>query len=678
VGVYSFNHCSALTAIDVNGSNMNYASVNGTLYNKAMTALVQFPSGKAGSFIIPNGVTQIGNSAFSYSHLLTSVIIPGSVTSMGWNAFSSCDHLTSVTMSAGVLSIGYSAFSYCANLTSVTIPAGVTSIGNFGFYYCASLTSIAIPASVTSIGDNAFYGCSALAAIDVNPGNPIYASQNGVLFNKTLTALIQCPGGKAGSFTIPNGVTEIAKGAFSRCHLLVSVTVPGTISILGDQLFQYCTALSSVTLPSGLKAIGNSTFYGCSNLSSINIPAGVEYIGSNAFANCYALSYLSIPGAVKTIETSAFYDCTSLTGIDVSSSNTNYASFQGVLYNKAITTLIQYPIGRAGEFTVPSNVATIAESAFADSPGLTSVTVPDSVLRIEASAFAYCHSLKSINVVNGNPNYASVDGVLYDKGVNSLIQFPSGRLGAFVIPSSVTKIGDSSFYWCNLTRLEVPTSVSAIGNWSFGNCRLMTEIRFDGNAPDLGDHWLYAFNTSLKIYYASGASGFTSPTWFGAQTVVMYPVTGRVVDSDGKGLANIIIALENGVSVKTAANGDFVILVAAGQHTLTVSGAGIDRHTVEVILSDSGLSLGNISTVRSGDTMIPLLIAILAIAMVLVVVFVLLIRRNKSRRENVHSATVPSPSAPAVGTTTQPKNCPYCGTERTDAPFCGNCGKKLG
>ena len=106
---------------------------------------------------IPEGVTSIGNNAFSGYASLTRITIPEGVTSIGNGAFSGCTNLTSITIPEGITSIGNSAFYRCANLTSITIPEGVTSIGDYAFYGCESLTSITMPTSVVSIGDAAFF-----------------------------------------------------------------------------------------------------------------------------------------------------------------------------------------------------------------------------------------------------------------------------------------------------------------------------------------------------------------------------------------------------------------------------------------------------------------------------------------------------------------------------------------
>jgi hypothetical protein len=105
-----------------------------------------------------------------------------------------------------VTSIGLIAFYACTSLSSVTIPNSVTSIGSGAFRGCTRLASVMIPKSITNIAENAFGGCTSLTAIPVDALNPIYRSIDGVLFNKSETTIIQCPGGKAGTYTIPNSV----------------------------------------------------------------------------------------------------------------------------------------------------------------------------------------------------------------------------------------------------------------------------------------------------------------------------------------------------------------------------------------------------------------------------------------------------------------------------------------
>ena len=118
--------------------------------------------------VIENGVTSIGDDAFSDCARLWDITIPNSVTSIGNSAFQDCRSLTSITIPNSVTSIGDSAFGHCENLTSITIPNSVTSIGDLAFLECKFLTSITIPNSVTSIGDSAFEDCTSLTSIIID------------------------------------------------------------------------------------------------------------------------------------------------------------------------------------------------------------------------------------------------------------------------------------------------------------------------------------------------------------------------------------------------------------------------------------------------------------------------------------------------------------------------------
>ncbi len=246
------------------------------------------------SVTIGNGVTSIGDSAFAYCTSLTSVTIGNSVTSIGVYAFSSCTNLTRVTIPNSVTSIGYGAFAYCTSLSAITvdalnsvyssvdgvlfnksqtlliqyprgkvgsytIPNSVTSIGGAAFVYCASLTSVTIGNGVTSIGVNAFAGCTSLTAITVDALNSAYSSVDGVLFNKSQTLLIQYPGGKAGSYTIPNSVTSIGYYAFDFCTSLTGVYFQGNAPSADSAVFSSANNATVYYLPG---TTGWGTAYG--------------------------------------------------------------------------------------------------------------------------------------------------------------------------------------------------------------------------------------------------------------------------------------------------------------------------------------------------------------------------------------------------------------------------------
>jgi hypothetical protein len=155
IGENAFADCRYLTSITVQATNSSYSSVDGVLYDKSATTLIQAPGALNAGFTIPSGVTSIGAGAFSQSRL-TSVTIPGSVTTIGASAFDSCVWLTNVTILNGVSTIGAGAFNRCLDLSSVAIPVSVSKIGAYAFSEC-NMASITFPGNVASIGDYAFY-----------------------------------------------------------------------------------------------------------------------------------------------------------------------------------------------------------------------------------------------------------------------------------------------------------------------------------------------------------------------------------------------------------------------------------------------------------------------------------------------------------------------------------------
>jgi hypothetical protein len=256
--------------------------------------------GPGGAVTIPstiNGlpVTSIGEFAFFNGTNLTSVNIPNGVTNIGDEAFEQCTSLTTITIPDGVTSIGIGAFLYCTSLTSVTIPNGVTSIGDVAFG-CSSLTNVTIPNSVTSIGYEAFGWCVGLTAIMVDTNNLAYSSVAGVLFNKTQSTLIQCPGGKTGAYTIPNGVTSIGDLAFYLCTSLTNVTIPNSVTSIGNHAFWECTSLTTITIPSGVTSIGNYTFCDCTNLTGVYFQGNAPSLGSDVFNYDNKATVYYLPG----------------------------------------------------------------------------------------------------------------------------------------------------------------------------------------------------------------------------------------------------------------------------------------------------------------------------------------------------------------------------------------------
>jgi hypothetical protein len=204
------------------------------------------------------------------------VIIIEGITYIGQDAFTSCTKLESVEIPESVTAIGVNAFLWCYALRSVTLPPKLESIGFAAFFCNYALSSVEIPASVKDIGEVAFCGCTSLERIDIAAGNKVYKTVDGVLFTADGKTLMAYPAGKKDeSYKIPSGVTFVGINAFSQSKNLKSVACEN-VSVLRQYAFQSCTALSSVTVTNTLTCFYDNVFSGCSALKDI------YYTGSEA------------------------------------------------------------------------------------------------------------------------------------------------------------------------------------------------------------------------------------------------------------------------------------------------------------------------------------------------------------------------------------------------------------
>lgn len=234
--------------------------------------------GPDGRVSVPEGVVEIGESAFCGCGGITSVDIPASVTVIGESAFCDCTDLTRVDILEGVAAIEDFAFDRCYSLTEISIPASVRRIGTMAFCCCTSLGRVAIPDGVEAIPNSAFCDCANLTEISI-PGS---------VRTIGICAFNGCA--SLGSVILPEGLTEIGDYAFADCYSLTELSVPGSVRKIGAGAFSGCSGLVQVSIPDSIRQIGNCAFKGCASLKDIIIPESAVKISERAFCDCPGLT----------------------------------------------------------------------------------------------------------------------------------------------------------------------------------------------------------------------------------------------------------------------------------------------------------------------------------------------------------------------------------------------------
>ena len=367
-----------------------------------------------------------------------------------------------------VTSIGDSAFRGCSGLTSVTIPSGVTSIGDSAFFGCSGLTSVTIPSSVTSIADSAFWSCTGLTSVYFEGNAP---TANASIFESDASlAVIYYQFGTWGWGTTFAGITA------EKIPFAITTNADGvSCAITG-----YTGSGGAVTIPSTIfgmpvTSIGDFAFNACFSLTSVTIPSSVTSIGIDAFNACFNLTSVTIPNSVTSIGGFAFGLCNGLTAITVDPQNPSYSSVNGVLFDKAQTTLIQYPSGLNGSYIIPSGVTTIGPQAFSGSTKLTVVTIPASVTFIDNKAFIDCTSLTGV-FFKGNAPSAMSNVFAGDYNLTA-VYYLDGTTG-----------WESSFGGVNAALESTPMSVPVI-TWAapaaitYGTALSSAQLNATANVP---------------------------------------------------------------------------------------------------------------------------------------------------------------------------------------------------
>ena len=326
---WSFSECPGLSSIWVHPDNPVFASQDGVLFNKDKTELIMYPAGRQGDYVISESVTEIRWYAFHDCKGLTSITVHldntdfSSVAGVLYNkdktSLLRCPegYQGKYIIPDSVGEIEYKAFFNCAGLTSIFLPASLVEMGTL---FGEDLYDMSHPSDEIAKEYRAFCNCDGLTAITTHSDNPLYASEDGILFNRDKTELIVYPVGRQGNYIIPDTVVKIRNLAFANAKGLTSVTIPASVTEIGRHAFIRCIGLTSITIPNSMTEINHDMFCGCTGLTTVDIPDSVTVIGANAFLDCTGLTSINIPNSVVKIFDSAFKNCTGLTSIHIPAS----------------------------------------------------------------------------------------------------------------------------------------------------------------------------------------------------------------------------------------------------------------------------------------------------------------------------------------------------------------------
>jgi hypothetical protein len=491
---YSFDSSTGTLTISGTGAMTDYEATESPFFNKT----------EIQSVVIENGVTSIGKNAFRSCSALTNITIPASVTKISVYAF----------YGSGLTDINYMGTETQWSAVAVS-KTGNTVVVNATKHYASSFNG-SCGESVnwsldTTTGVLTISGTGAMA--DFISEYPEYEE-----YKDSITGIV-----------IENGVTRIGVYAFYQYKNVNSVSIAATVTTIGSSAFSGCSALMSVEIPNGVTVIENYAFNNCTSITSITVPVSVTSIEENAFHNCDALTQVNYGGtdeqwqsidlglgngsvtAIKPHDISG--TCGATVNYTVKSDGTLIISGTGamddfedsypeyyssktdvkkIIIENGVTYIGKYAFymfANATTVSIANTVTEIGEAAFDSCISLESVSISADLTVIGEYAFCRCNSLSGINVDGANPNYSSLDGVLFNKDKTILIQYPCAKTGtSYSVPESVVVIGDRAFSHCNnLESVEIPEGVTTIETYAFSSCEKLENINIPDSVTSIGE-----------------------------------------------------------------------------------------------------------------------------------------------------------------------------------------------
>lgn len=399
-----------------------------------------------------------------------------------------------------------------------------------------------------------------------------------------------CVGGVYYNYTSPDHKgAMVTYGDLSNNPYTGDIVVPKQVSYrmetmdvkgVGDHAFFNCQTVTSVTLPEGVTSIGQQAFSHCYAMKSVSLPQSLQRIEDAAFEYCEDMTSFTVPQGVTRIDCSGygvFYQCRGLKEFSVEEGNVMFTAVDGVLYSSDMSMLVQYPASRAEtEYVIPDEVVTMSATAFAPALVLEKLVIGSSLGMVEMAAFGECPALREFEVSADNEAMCAVGGVLFDKDVTTLVQYPAGStVSDYALPGTVTSMADMSMaYSGNVTRLTLPESLESIGAYAMVECSgLQRVISLNPVPPTCSAMGVFdgtTFSTATLYVDASALDAYRrDAVWGKFATILAYDPAG--IDDVGVAAGGAVVV--NGSTVSTAAGGAVEVYDLAGRRVASGRGS---------------------------------------------------------------------------------------------------------
>lgn len=420
----------------------------------------------------------------------SSYTIPSGVAHIYRQAFSGCGQLTDIHFSEGLIDIGDNAFCWCYGLTSIVLPKSLQTLDALAFQNCYNLTDAVIPSAVSEIVVEDIEG-------DI------------------CTPFIRC-------YDLTVSVYENSY-AHSWCEtygiLYQIITYPVASGNVSDSIWWEITAPNEYSTDYTLMVYGSGSMPDWDNkndtpwsdyralVKHIQIEDGILSVGSNAFSGLNAAEDAEIAGSVVSIGQYAFENNTSLTSL--------------VLHEG--TEVIDF-------------------CAFEHCQSLRAVSLPSTLNSLGYGAFYGCEALTSVSVSASNPYFCSYDYALYDKAKTTLLLYPAGRSGRYIVPDGVVSLGDCAFAFSKLSSVTLPDSLSVIGAVVFGECDNLTSLIIPASVESIGEQAIRYCDrlSSISLGYGLRSIGVAFGKGCPNLTTVTIPSSVQEINGFGDNLQTIV------------------------------------------------------------------------------------------------------------------------------------------